>query len=94
MTTSRAFRFADDIGPKTVLHVYEPKSDLMGIVVVDNVACGPAIGGMRMAPDVSLEECFRLSRAMTFKNASAGLPHGGAKSVIFADPAMDIKAKE
>lgn len=94
MTTSRAFRFADDLGPKAVLHVYQPAIGLQGIVVVDNVACGPAIGGVRMAPDVSLEECFRLARAMTFKNASAGLPHGGAKSVIFADPAMDIEAKE
>jgi len=93
MTTS-AFRFCDDLGPKTILHVYQPMIGLKAIVVVDNVAAGPAIGGVRMAPDVSLEECFRLARAMTFKNASAGLPHGGAKSVIFADPAMDIEAKE
>ena len=64
------------------------------IVVVDNVAAGPAIGGTRMAPDVSLDECFRLARAMTLKNASAQLPHGGAKSVIFADPSMDIARKE
>ena len=94
MTTSRAFRFADDLGPKTVLHVYEPKCGLKGIVVVDNVACGPAIGGLRMLPDVTLEECFRLARAMTFKNASAGLPHGGAKSVIFADATKDVAVKE
>jgi glutamate dehydrogenase (NAD(P)+) len=93
MTTS-AFKFCDDLGPKTILHVYQPTIGLKAIVVVDNVAAGPAIGGVRMAPDVSLEECFRLARAMTFKNASAGLPHGGAKSVIFADPAMKIEAKE
>jgi glutamate dehydrogenase (NAD(P)+) len=31
-----------------------------------------------MAPDVSTEEAFRLARAMTFKNAAAGLPHGAA----------------
>jgi len=46
-------------------------------VVVDNVACGPSIGGVRMAPDAGTEECFRLARAMTFKNAAAGLAHGG-----------------
>ena len=89
-----AFRFCDDLGPKTILHVYQPTVGLKAIVVVDNVAAGPAIGGTRMAPDVSLEECFRLARAMTFKNAAAGLPHGGAKSVIFADPAMDADDKE
>jgi len=56
--------------------------------VVDNVAAGPAIGGVRMATDVTAAECFRLARAMTLKNAMAGLAHGGGKSVIAADPGM------
>jgi glutamate dehydrogenase/leucine dehydrogenase len=47
-----------------------------------------------MAPDVSTEECFRLARAMTWKNAAAGLPHGGGKSVIFGDPRMPADRKE
>jgi glutamate dehydrogenase (NAD(P)+) len=89
-----AFRFCDDLGPKSILHLYQPTIGLKAIVVVDNVATGPSIGGVRMAPDVSLEECFRLARAMTFKNAAAGLPHGGGKSVIFADPTMDAAQKE
>ena len=67
---------------------------LKAVVAIDNVACGPAIGGVRMAPDVSTEEAFRLARAMTFKNAAAGLPHGGGKSVIFADPKMPLRDKE
>lgn len=89
-----AFRFNDELGPKAILYVHDPKAGLRGIVVVDNVAAGPAIGGIRMAVDVSLEECFRLARAMTFKNAAAGLAHGGGKSVIFGDPAMDRNGKE
>lgn len=88
------FRLADDLGPSTVIHVYEPRIGLRAIVVLDNVASGPAIGGTRMAPDVSLEECFRLARAMTHKNAMAGLPHGGGKSVIFGDPKMPGLEKE
>ena len=88
------FRFCDELGPKTVLHIYQPSLGLKAILVVDNVAAGPAIGGVRMAPDVSLEECFRLARSMTFKNAAAGLPHGGGKSVIFADPAMEPARKQ
>lgn len=47
-----------------------------------------------MASDVSTEEAFRLARAMTFKNAAAGLPHSGGKSVIFADPKMPLRDKE
>ena len=61
---------------------------------MDNVACGPAIGGIRMAPDVSTVEAFRLARAMTLKNAAAGLPHGGGKAVIGADPKMPMVKKE
>jgi len=89
-----SFEYCDDLGPKAVLHLYDASRGLKAILVVDNVARGPAIGGVRMAPDVSLEECFRLARAMTYKNAAAGIPHGGGKSVIFGDPAMEPAAKE
>ena len=88
------FRFADQLGPEKIVHIHEPRVGLKAIVVVDNTAAGPAIGGTRMAPDVSAEECFRLARAMTFKNAAAGLAHGGAKSVIFGDPSMPQADRE
>ena len=88
------FALSDELGPGKIVFVHEKSVGLKGILVVDNTACGPAIGGLRMAPDVSLEECFRLARAMTLKNASAGLPHGGGKSVLFGDPGMDIREKE
>jgi glutamate dehydrogenase (NAD(P)+) len=88
------FDFADELGPTKIIHVYEPSVGLKGILVVDNVARGPSIGGLRMAPDVSCEECVRLARAMTLKNAAADLPHGGGKSVIFGDPKMPKREKE
>jgi glutamate dehydrogenase (NAD(P)+) len=88
------FRFADDLGPLKLAHIHRSSIGLKAVVAIDNVACGPAIGGVRMAPDVSTEEAFRLARAMTFKNAAAGLPHGGGKSVIFADPKMPLSDKE
>jgi len=89
-----AFRFADDFGPEKVVHVHEPSTGLRGVVVIDNVAAGPSIGGVRMALDVTTQECFRLARAMTFKNAAAGLRHGGGKAVIAADPTMPASEKE
>ncbi len=88
------FRLADDLGPAKVLHVHQPALGLKGILVVDNVATGPSIGGLRIAPDVNVEECARLARAMTLKNAVAGLAHGGGKSVLFADPKMPRDRKE
>jgi glutamate dehydrogenase/leucine dehydrogenase len=91
---SDVFSIADDLGPDKVIHIHKPKAGLRAILVVDNVATGPAIGGARMAPDVTLDECARLARAMTLKNAAAGLPHGGAKSVIMADPTMPEARKQ
>ena len=71
------FSLADEFGPSKVIHISVPGAALKAIVVVDNVAAGPAIGGTRMARDVTLDECFRLARSMTLKNAAAGLQHGG-----------------
>ena len=88
------FRFADAMGPAKIVHLHTPSVGLKAIVVIDNVARGPAIGGVRMATDVTLEECFRLARAMTLKNAAAGLAHGGGKSVIFGDPRMPPGQKQ
>jgi glutamate dehydrogenase (NAD(P)+) len=88
------FRFGDEFGPGRIIHIHRRSVGLKAIVVIDNAACGPAVGGVRMAPDVTVEECVRLARAMTWKNAAAGLPHGGGKSVIVADPRMPPPRKE
>ena len=88
------FEFGDNIGPYKTIHVQNQSVGLSGILVIDNVAAGPSIGGMRIAPDVTFQECARLARAMTLKNAAAGLPHGGGKSVIIGDPKMPLAEKE
>ncbi|WP_455202275.1 Glu/Leu/Phe/Val family dehydrogenase [Kaarinaea lacus] len=88
------FEYTDELGPSKIIHVYEPSVSMKAILVVDNVAKGPSIGGIRMAEDVSTEECVRLARAMTFKNAAAGLPHGGGKIVVYGDPKMPKKHKQ
>ena len=88
------FEFTDELGPIKIAHLYDPKYSLKAVVAIDNVARGPSIGGIRMAPDVSAEEAFRLARAMTMKNSAANLPHGGGKSVIFGDPKIDLAKKE
>ena len=88
------FDLADELGPSKVIHVHEPSLGLKAVLVVDNIAAGPSVGGLRMAPDVSTLECSRLARAMTLKNAAAGLPHGGGKSVLYGDPRMLKADKE
>lgn len=74
---------ADDLGPAMVA-LLRPCAGVEAVVVIDNVSLGPAIGGVRMRPDVTAGEVARLARAMTVKNALAGLPHGGGKSGIAA----------
>ncbi|HAZ31396.1 MAG TPA: Glu/Leu/Phe/Val dehydrogenase [Dehalococcoidia bacterium] len=85
------FGYADEFGPEKVMHFYSPGLDLRGILVVDNTALGPAIGGIRMVPDLTTEEVIRLARAMTLKNSIAGIPHGGAKGGIIGDPMASNK---
>ena len=91
---AETFRYCDELGPEKIIEIYDPRSQLKAVLVVDNVAKGPSIGGVRMAPDVTVEECVRLARAMTLKNAAAGIPHGGGKSVVVGDPRMEVADKE
>ena len=76
----------DEFGPEKALHVYDPKTKMEGYLVIDNTALGPGKGGIRMTPTVTIDEIGRLARTMTWKCALAGLPFGGAKSGIIADP--------
>ena len=73
----------DELGPALVAFL-RPCAGIEAVVVVDNVALGPAIGGVRMRPDITPGEVARLARAMTVKNALSGLPHGGGKAGIAA----------
>jgi glutamate dehydrogenase/leucine dehydrogenase len=76
----------DDLGPMKVLHLYSAKAGLRAMVVIDNIALGPSIGGVRVSPQVTVEEVARLARTMTIKNSLAGISYGGGKSGIVADP--------
>lgn len=75
-----------EIGPFKVIELFFPVSDFKAVVVVDNIALGPSIGGVRVSLHVTVEEVKRLARTMTMKNSIAGLSHGGGKAGIIADP--------
>ncbi len=67
----------------------DEKCGLKAIIAVHSTHLGPAAGGARFwhyAKDSeALTDALRLSRGMSYKNAMAGLPLGGGKSVILAD---------
>ncbi|MBC7131021.1 Glu/Leu/Phe/Val dehydrogenase, partial [Candidatus Bathyarchaeota archaeon] len=87
-------RLADEWGPEKILQVYDASTRMKGILVIDNTALGPGKGGIRMTPTVTIEEVFRLARAMTWKCALADLPFGGAKAGIIADPKTITKEEK
>lgn len=76
----------DEFGPEKILEVFDHKTGMHGFVCIDNTSLGPAKGGIRMTPDVTVEEVAKLARTMTWKCALASLPFGGGKSGIVADP--------
>ena len=76
-----------------VIFVSEPESGLKAIIAIHNTSLGPAMGGCRMwhyaDEGAAINDVLRLSRGMTYKNAVAGLPLGGGKSVILGNPKTD-----
>ena len=77
-------------GHELVVFGHNAAVGLHAIVAVHSTTLGPAAGGCRMWPypstDAALVDVLRLSRGMSYKNALAGLPFGGGKAVIVADP--------
>lgn len=77
----------DRLGPRLVVCMWDEASPLEvgGYLVVDNLAMGrPALGGIRMLPDLTPNVIHNLARGMTLKNAAADLPYGGGKAGIVA----------
>jgi glutamate dehydrogenase (NAD(P)+) len=77
----------DRLGPRLVVCLWDEESPIEagGYLVVDNLAMGrPAMGGIRMLPDITPLTVFNLARGMTLKNAAADLPFGGGKAGIVA----------
>ncbi|MES2290980.1 MAG: Glu/Leu/Phe/Val dehydrogenase dimerization domain-containing protein [Pseudomonadota bacterium] len=73
------------------VHLFHDRSSgLSAIVAIHSTALGPAAGGTRFwhyaDGESAVTDALRLSRGMSYKNAMAGLPAGGGKAVILADP--------
>ena len=82
----------EQAGHEQVVFCQDHHTGLKAIIGIYSTALGPALGGTRFYPyrseDEALADVLRLSVAMAYKNALAGLDHGGGKAVIIGDPAQ------
>ncbi len=85
------FEWMDEFGPEKMIVVHDTKTGMMGMLVIDNTARGPGKGGCRMDANMTLQDCFRLARTMTWKWAMADIYLGGAKAGIRNDPKSPYK---
>ena len=77
-----------------VILTQDRETGLRAVVAIHSTKLGPALGGTRMSlyadhpnpQGAAYSDALRLSRAMSLKNALAGLAHGGGKAVILGDP--------
>jgi glutamate dehydrogenase (NAD(P)+) len=82
----------DEIGPEKIICLNNPIVDMKAVIVIDNSFYGTSAGGLRLAPDITVDEMIRLARAMTLKFGSYKIPTGGAKAGIWGDP-RDLEKK-
>jgi leucine dehydrogenase len=72
-----------------VLVLKDRESGVVGVIAIHSSVLGPAMGGLRLYPfptlDAAIDDVLRLSRAMSLKNATAGLDLGGGKAVLIDD---------
>ncbi len=91
--TREAASHPEFAGHEKVLLGRDEVRGLTAIVAIHSTRLGPAIGGTRIWKhptfEAGLADVLRLSRGMTLKAAIAGLPHGGGKAVVLADPRKD-----
>ncbi|MCP9945626.1 valine dehydrogenase [Streptomyces somaliensis] len=77
-------------GHEQVVLCQDRASGLKAVIAIHSTALGSALGGTRFYPYASEEaavlDALNLSRGMSYKNALAGLEHGGGKAVIIGDP--------
>ena len=83
----------DEIGPEKIIYMNNPSIGLKSILVIDNSTYGIPAGGVRLAPDISVDEMIRLGRAMSLKFCTYRLKLGGAKAGIWGNP-LDEEQKK
>ena len=86
-------KYMEQHGHEQLVVCSEPSVGLRGFIAIHDTTLGPAVGGVRIWPHQTEAEAImdvlRLSKSMSYKSAAAGLPLGGGKALVVADPRKD-----
>lgn len=93
-TVLRTLFQSEQGGHEQVVLCQDRASGLKAVIALHSTALGPGLGGTRFhayadedhPEEAALLDALNLARGMSYKNAMAGLPHGGGKAVIIGDP--------
>ena len=89
----KAIEYMETHGHEQLLVCLEPSVGMKAFIAIHDTTLGPSCGGLRIWPhasdDDAVMDVLRLSRAMTYKSAVAGLNFGGGKALILADSRTD-----
>jgi valine dehydrogenase (NAD+) len=95
------FHSSEQGGHEQLVLCQDRPTGLKAVIAIHSTALGPALGGTRFHPyvgapqpeEAAVRDALNLARGMSYKNALAGLAHGGGKAVIIGDPER-IKTEE
>jgi leucine dehydrogenase len=93
ITKMKHLEYMKEYGHEQLVFCNEISTGLKSLIAIHDTTLGPSCGGVRVWPYKNETEAaidvLRLSRAMTYKSAAAGIPLGGGKAVIIADSRKD-----
>ncbi|HMQ09911.1 MAG TPA: Glu/Leu/Phe/Val dehydrogenase [Oligoflexia bacterium] len=91
--TSNIMSLMQEKNYEHINYFYDKDSGAKAIIAIHSTTLGPALGGLRFYPykdeSSALNDVLRLSKAMSYKAAIAGLSLGGGKSVLIGNPETD-----
>ena len=94
--TMNLFTKLNEENHEQLMFCTDPHSGLQAIICIHSTSLGPAIGGIRFFPYPSeqsaIQDALRLSKAMTYKSALAGLNLGGGNAVIIGENGLKSEA--
>ncbi len=84
----------DKYGPERLMQAYKPQTGSLGLLIVDNTALGPGLGGLHLLDKITIEYASQLARRYTFMNSLHGVPFGGGCACLLKGENVKADVRE